>query len=847
MSDQGHLVKPNCRARDPRPHGASVRRQVRARAWLPVLLIGLMPGAFMAQTGGRELEGLTINRIEFQGLERLPREAVLNLMELREGGPFSGETLERDLRMLAGHADMPSREPETPQPELEEERPPPPPRVFSVIPSVLARKDEAGGVHIVINGSENRRVTGLVFLGAVDFQRDELLPLIKTRSGAPADDFTLELDRQDLLRFYRSQGYHFASVGFLKELDQAGELILFTITEGPKVTIRKVDFEGAKSFEDSELMKEMPFVDTPGILSSQEYVADQVRRDAVQLTSWYQGRGFLDAQVTLLDAIPSADNETVDLKFLVEEGEPYTIRSLEVEGLTLMSVEEAFKDFRSEVGKAYEPGNRLQRDIRDLRDAIHEFGYTEARVTDVSSYDLDSNLVDVIISVEEGNLIRVGEITINGIVETQDRILRREIELFTGEPMNLRKLSRARQRIRALGFWQIPRGSSVHTDAIGFENFQVYKDAFITLKDTPREHVQDIIVNVEEADTGSLRFAAGVGSNAGLVGDITYSKTNFDPLDFPDGFDDILDAFTGGGQFLVMSLQPGTTFSRWRVAWGNPRIFDSLWSVVGEVYSVDWRREDWDENRLGYSVRVGRRISDDLSAAMTLRDEVVDVNDIDGDAPQLVFDFEGEHRITSLTLDTQLERLNDFLDPSDGYRIELTLEHAGLWGDIEFNKALGKGEVYFEMDEDDIGRLSTLRLQGSLGWASEFGSTNDIPVFERFFVGGQGSLRGFRYRGVGPMDNDSPIGGKAMWLASAEYQFPLWDNNIRGVAFLDTGSLAESWSSSEIWDMRASVGVGVRVVVPFLGERPLALDFALPVLKEDSDETQIISFSFGYR
>lgn len=812
-------------------------------------LLLLLSASLAAQTGGRELEGLPVSRIEFFGLDQISRDSVLALMETREGRPFNGEALERDLRVLAGYSPVVER-PKPPgvgrTPE-EGASKPSVPRVFAAIPSVTARKDDGGGVLITINGTENRRVLGLVFLGAVEFKRSDLLPVIKTRTGSPVDDFTLELDRQDLRRFYQEKGYHFASVGFIKEFDPSGEIIIFTITEGPKVTIRNVVFEGAKSFSPRELMKEMPFVDTPGFLSKQIYVAEQVRRDAVQLGLWYQGRGFLDARVTWMDAIPSSDNETMDLSFLVEEGEQYMVRSIAVEGLTLFPPDEFLATMRTKAGERYEPAGRLQRDMRELRDRILEFGYIDAQVVDRSTYGLEGNEVDVVLHVVEGELALVGSIVISGNIQTRDRIIRREIELYTGEPMNLKKLDRARQRIRALGYWQMPRGSTVGTETTSFQDYQIYREAYITLKDTPRERVKDIVVELEEADTGSLRFAAGIGSNAGFIGDITYSKMNFDPLDWPESFGDILNAFTGGGQFLVLSFQPGTNFSRWRAAWGNPRIFDSLWSVVGEIYATDWRREDWREDRFGYSGKIGRRLGDDLSGALTLRDEFVTVKRIDSDAPQLVFDFEGKNRVVSLTQEFRLDRLNDFLDPSSGYRVELLFEHAGLWGDVEFNKVMLKGEHYFELSEDDMGRLTVLRLQGTAGWASEFGDTRDVPVFERFYAGGQGTLRGFRFRGVGPRDNDSPIGGKAMWLLSAEYQFPLWEEFLRGVAFMDSGSVALDWGDSGVWDVRASVGFGLRILIPFLGERPLAIDFGIPLLKEREDDTQFISFSFGYR
>jgi outer membrane protein insertion porin family len=388
----------------------------------------------------------------------------------------------------------------------------------------------------------------------------------------------------------------------------------------------------------------------------------------------------------------------------------------------------------------------------------------------------------------------------------------------------------------------------VETPEIPVQSYEIYRDAYIALRDTERGNIKDIKITVEEADTGSLRFAAGVGSNAGIVGDITYTKTNFDPFDWPDSFGDTLDAFTGGGQILVLSVQPGTVFSRWRVAWTNPRVFDSPWSVGGEIYQTFWRRENWDEERLGYALRIGRRLGEDFSANLSLRDELVDVNDIDDDAPQLVFDFEGENRVTTLTLDMRLSRLNDFLNPTDGYLLQGSLEHGGLWGDIQFNKAIVRGDYYFEVYEDDDERLHVMRLRGQAGWASEFGDTRDLPVYERFYAGGAGSLRGFKFRGVGPMDNDDPIGGKAIWTAGAEYQFPLYGELFRGVAFVDTGSVALDWSDESIFDARVSVGVGLRIIIPFLSrDRPLAIDFGIPLVDFGEDETQIISFSFGSR
>jgi outer membrane protein assembly factor BamA len=249
--------------------------------------------------------------------------------------------------------------------------------------------------------------------------------------------------------------------------------------------------------------------------------------------------------------------------------------------------------------------------------------------------------VRVVLRFIEGERVRVGNILIQGNVETRDNVLRRDIDLYPGDPLDLEKLERARRDIRRLGFWQIqppdpsverpvwnadeedfvPGGFRFERVDATFSSYQIFRDAYLTLADTPQENVKDLIITVREADTGSLRFAAGIGSNAGLVGDITYTKRNFDPFDFPDGFSDILSAFTGAGQYLNLSFQPGFQRTRWDFTWADPRLFDTRYSLSANFVRTVWLREDWEELRYGYGFTLGRVFGDDLvlSARSTTR------------------------------------------------------------------------------------------------------------------------------------------------------------------------------------------------------------------------------------
>lgn len=810
-----------------------------------ILCALLCAGFILAQGDGSELEGRPVRKISIEGLRQLTPESVLAVMSVKVGAPFSRASLDRDVRRLSGWQEAPKEDPAHPRPPVEAQRLP---KLFAVIPSVLAVDDGQGGVNITLHGEENRKVVGLVFLGALEFGREELLPVIRTRAGHLVDDFTLELDRKELERWYRERGFHYVSVQFQKTAVRGGDLVIFNILEGVKVKIRAVHFEGLERFDRDQLLEQMPWCEEPGWIFSKEFVLEQVQRDVVGLNAWLRGQGHLDAHATLMEWRPTSDHERVELFIRVEEGKCYTVRSIRVEGVARFALEEVQAALKTVVGGPYAVASdgALGLDMKRLTERYQEQGLINAQVTDRSSVDLAEDVVDVVIQVTEGDLVHVGAIEIRGNVETQDRVIRREIELITGEPLNLKKLRRSEQRIRSLRYWSPEQGLRVETPEITFGDFNIYREAYVHLRDTKRENIQDVVIDVEETDTGSVRFAVGVSTNAGIIGDITYTKTNFDPLDLPEKFSDTLDAFTGGGQTLVLSFQPGTIMTRGRILWGDQHIFDSPYALTGELYLTEWLREDWREGHEGISITGGRLIGEDLRVDVTLRDEVAEVSEIETGAPQIVWDFEGRNEVASLQADARLRRVDNFLEPTEGREIELSLKYAGLWGSLSYWRGNAALHEYVTLLENAEGQRHVLQLNASVGWAGALGDTRDVPIFDRLFAGGTGTIRGFRYRGAGPHDGDNPTGGKAMWLLGAEYLFPIEENQLRGVFFVDSGSVGEDWSSTDTWEPRLAVGAGVRLVIPFLGERPVAIDFGIPLLKQNGDETQLISFSFGH-
>lgn len=782
-----------------------------------VLLLMLALPLYGQQDEPEQHEGKTVVDMEFIGAELANKESVFSQMKTKVGQPLRAADLNEDLKTLVQKL-----------------------KLFSTIFARFQTREN--GVKVQFFVSENPRIGSLFFLGNLETSREELEEIVDSHDGGLADDLTLKLDEQRIKEKYLRDGYHYAQVKYRKVVEEF-TTVIFDIIEGPKVTIEEVVFIGNVTFDKDDLLEAMPTTSENGFLSSHPYVESDVQKDIVNLSNFYAGHGFLDAEVTLVDRQMSLDKEEATLIIKVEENQPYTIKSVTFQGMTRVDEEEFRKEMKSQVGGRYEPGFGLAQDQRIIRARYHDQAYINVAVRNDSKIPFEGYEVDVLIMVDEKQRVRVGEVRIKRNVETQDRVIRRLLDdLVPGAPFNLNTFNRAQNRIVNLRYFDPASVSLIKTD-IKFADFEDYRKIFITVEDTDKENVKDIEIRLEEVDTGSIRFAVGVNSNAGLVGAIVYRKENFDPLDFPESIGDFFDAFTGGGQTLELGFYPGVNLFQAQATYTHPFIFDSEYDFTASAFRRLRRQRDWDETRAGFNLAVGRRLGFHISAVVRYRFEYVNVDDLNDDAPQIAFDFEGERLISSFSASIRIADLNNFRKPSEGYRIDISHETAGLGGDINFNKFNINGEYYQTLHTDAEERKHILYFTGHFGYVKEWGGTNNVPVYERFFAGGQNSVRGFQFRGLGPTENGSPTGGKVLITGSLNYQFPLYEKILGGVFFLDTGTLAPELDSTQLADFRVSVGFGIRLQIDFLGPVPFAIDFGFPLISKENDKTQLISFS----
>ena len=351
----------------------------------------------------------------------------------------------------------------------------------------------------------------------------------------------------------------------------------------------------------------------------------------------------------------------------------------------------------------------------------------------------------------------------------------------------------------------------------------------------------DVIVNVQETQTGRIMLGAGINSDAGVTGQLVIDERNFDWRRWPGSVDDVLNgkAFRGRGQGFRLEAMPGRIVERYMLQFTEPYLLGTRWSMSLSGYMFDRRYFDWDENRLGGRLSLGYRLLPDLSLSVGVRAEEVDLsNPRVTTIPDLNAALDETHLYSgriSLTHDTR----NNPFAPSEGHMLELSYTQA--FGDFDYPR----GEIDYRRhllitERPDSSGRHVFSYSMRLGFSGE-----ETPIYENFFAGGYSTIRGFDFRGASPRIGDVAVGGEFLMLGSFEYMFPITaDDMLKGVVFCDYGTVEEK-IEIDTEDFRVALGAGLRISIPAMGPAPIALDFAVPVAREDSDLIENFSFFVG--
>ena len=774
---------------------ARMKRNIRNRAAVCLWLAGFaVLAALPAPAQVPQPPTGSINSIRFSGLTRTSPAFARDIVRIPTGVPADPAVLEEAVNRLL--------------------------RTGRFLSARYGLTEEPDGVIVTFTVTEHGEVTALRFEGNKAIKDGPLREVVAIKPGERVDQLAAQLGVEAIIAKYRGQGYRDVSVTYDRDrLIRTGELT-YAVQEGRRVRIRKVLFEGNTFFSGSVLRRQVDTKRAFWFFRKGAFDQERVEADLAQLQRYYSDQGFLDARVSYrVDAGKTAADLIV--VFMVVEGTRYTIENIDFRGVATFQIDEFTSIMESRVGAPVKQP-QVDRDVRAIQDIYLSQGFIHATVRPVRVFSDTPGLVRISIEVSEGAQFRVGQIVVRGNARTRDKVARRELNLYPPDDLlDLVEAREAEQRLKEIGAFNAARVLPVGN-----------------LPD-----VRDVIIDVEESPkSGDFLFGLGVTSNSGLLGNVILDLKNFDITDRPRSWKELFKfrSFFGGGQRLRVELQPGTDLSRFRIDFTEPFLGDKPTRFDLGAYLFTRGRDGYDEQRVGMTVSFGKRFRrgrlHGWSGELSFRLERVRIEDIDLFAASDIHDDEGSHLLTSAKVTLVRDRTDNRFLPTTGDRFRVSYEQFGIFGgEHGFGKLLAKYQRYKTIKTDLLDRKSVLQLRAEAGTI-----LGDAPIFERFYAGGTGSIRGFDFRGVGPHEgfDDNNVGGDFLLLLGAEYSYPLFGENVRGHVFLDTGTAGTG-------TYRAAIGTGIRLTINIFGPVPLEFNIAAPISTGSDDETQVFSFLIG--
>ena len=468
----------------------------------------------------------------------------------------------------------------------------------------------------------------------------------------------------------------------------------------------------------------------------------------------------------------------------------------------------------------------LENDVQRIIDLYGVRGYIDRDVTPVRQANVDSGKIDILYQITEKSQSYVEQIIIQGNNRTKDKVIRREIANKPGEIYDSVKADQSQKRL---------------------ENLQYFEKVDISPQETTVPNRKNMVVTVEEKRTGSITFGAGFSSVDSLLGFVEITQGNFDLFNFP--------YFTGGGEKFRVRLQYGIDRQDVEVEFKEPWFLEQRLALGFNLFfhNYDFNNSDgfnttddyeYSQENYGASVSLARAFGQFWAGQISYTIQQYDLYDFNPQSsPQLLAEA-GNRSDSSITLGMSYDTRDSVLLTRRGTHADVSAEFAGgpLLGQTNIYKFQADAQHYILLPDDLI-----LTIAGATGDVDYYGDSKEVPLFDRFFIGGSRSVRGFSNRDIGPVDeNGIPLGGNTMAYGNLELTFPIMER-VRGAVFTDAGFLdPRAFHYGDAWDeLDAAAGVGVRLNLPI---GPLRLDYGIPYKDQGYNHSSgKFSFDVGYQ
>lgn len=689
----------------------------------------------------------------------------------------------------------------------------------------VAEERSPEGVNLIYVLQGKPKLTDIVLVGNKKISTSKLKKKLTSKIGEPLDERKLFADAQEIKKLYQKKGYPQTTVEYKLNVEErfGRGTATMEISETPKVRIDDVVFDGASAFTQKKLRKALKtrrhwwlsWITQSGTLKD-----EQLEDDKEKLAEFYADAGYIDFELKEVKYEYLTDRKLV-LHFVISEGRRYKVGAVQFKGLSLFSTAEVGKKLKMNVDSIFTPKG-LTKDIEAIQDIYGAKGYIDARVIARKAPNTQTGTMDLVYELDEGDKSFIEKIEIKGNIKTKDRVIRRELAVSPGEVFDSVKVKLSKQRLEGLTYFERVDTQPEPTDVPDRKN---------------------LVIAVTEKNTGNFTIGAGFSSVDSILGFVEVSQSNFDLFNPP--------WFMGAGQKMRLRVSIGDLRRDYSVSFIEPWFLGKKLQFSTDLYHLEKDyvslNDYYNERRTGARLGLTRALgSDFLIGGVSYTIENVGIVDVIPTAPQFIKQEEGNRMVSKVGTSLAYDTRNNALLPDKGQRTEFRTELAGgpLGAETDYYRFELGTHWYFK----GFAEGNVLEVMARGGVVEHYGDSPYVPFYDRFYLGGIDTLRGYRYREVGPREGGEATGGDTYWFGSVEYSIPIIDR-VRFAFFYDIGMVypdAFSFSTGghNTGFYNDNYGFGLRLNLPI---GPLKLDYGIPINSSpDNKSSGRFQFSAGY-
>ncbi|MBK5274992.1 MAG: outer membrane protein assembly factor BamA [Desulfuromonadales bacterium] len=744
--------------------------------------------AGFAYAGGEKIVEIVV-----KGNRRIEAPAILNAIKTKVGDTVEGDKTDNDIRAIYKMG------------------------FFQDVLAAVEVSDKGAILAYVV--IEKPIVRSISFEGNKELSSDKLKEAIELRQNSVFSSKDLTKSVAKIKKLYGDEGYYLAEVEpVIVDTPPTSMTVSFKITEGKKILIRTIAFDGNKSFSNRKLRgvmetKEQWFLSW--LTSAGTYKEEVLKNDSALIADFYMNNGFVNVKVgepvvKLTDA-----KEALEVSVGITEGDQYRIGEIGFKGELLEPAEVLRKKLKGEPGELFSRAV-LRTDIFTLTDVYADKGYAFANVNPLTKADPDKKVIDLTFDMERGDLVYYERINIAGNPKTRDKVVRRELRIDEGLLSSATGMKQSKQNLMNTGY---------------------FEEATLATSKGSATNKLNVDVNVKEKPTGTFSIGGGYSSLDGIIGQGSVQQANFLGLGLKANLSGSI-----GGKSQTYSL--GVT---------DPYFLDTKWTLGGDIYRSERDYTDYSRRLMGGDVKAGYPINDFIGTFFIYKYESKDLYNPQTAYQSLNFQDPTLYPLgsstTSSIFGSVTRNTTDYrLDPSSGMINSLSAEYAGLGGDNRYARYIGDTTWFHPLYKRVI-----FSSKLTLGYVQDVGKP--VPIDEKFYLGGIFSLRGFKARTVSPIKTELNkdingsgsigqiyLGGNKEAFGNIELTFPiLQEVGIKGVAFFDYGN-AYGYGQNLFSSVLMSYGAGFRWASPI---GPLRLEYGIPLNPRSGQDSKTGRFEFS--